>query len=96
MTKRQLTATAGLLLLAMLLTVLIGVFDARRRVVAVEGNDLRTGQSAWVTATLDELRRARGTFEPGTKVFVDLEEVSAPLRSCRDGGQTFHCTTGTH
>ncbi|MEJ8283295.1 hypothetical protein [Curtobacterium citreum] len=74
MTKRQLTVTAGLVLLAMLLTVLIGVFDARRRVVAVEGNDLRAGQSAWVTATLDELRRARSAFEPGTKVFVDLEE----------------------
>lgn len=73
MTKRQLTATAGLLLLAMLLTVLVGVFDARRRVIAVEGNDLRTGQSAWVTATLDELRRARGAFEPGTKVFVGLD-----------------------
>lgn len=74
MTKRQLTVTAGLVLLAMLLTVLIGVFDARRRVVAVEGNDLRAGQSAWVTATLDELRRARSAFEPGTKAFVDLEE----------------------
>lgn len=74
MTKRQLTVTAGLVLLAMLLTVLIGVFDARRRVVAVEGNDLRAGQSAWVTATLNELRRARSAFEPGTKVFVDLEE----------------------
>lgn len=74
MTKRQLTVTAGLVLLAMLLTVLIGVFDARRRVLAVEGNDLRAGQSAWVTATLDELRRARSAFEPGTKVFVDLEE----------------------
>ncbi|ROS35154.1 hypothetical protein [Curtobacterium sp. PhB78] len=74
MTKRQLTATAGLLLLAMLLTVLIGVFDARRRVIAAEGDDLRTGQSAWVTATFDELRRARGGFEPGTKVFVNLEE----------------------
>lgn len=74
MTRRQLTVTAGLVLLAMLLTVLIGVFDARRRVVAVEGNDLRAGQSAWVTATLDELRRARSAFEPGTKVFVDLEE----------------------
>jgi hypothetical protein len=73
-TKRQLTVTAGLVLLAMLLTVLIGVFDTRRRVVAVEGNDLRAGQSAWVTATLDELRRARSAFEPGTKVFVGLEE----------------------
>lgn len=74
MTKRQLTMTAGLVLLAMLLTVLIGVFDARRRVVAAEGNDLRTGQSAWVTATLDDLRRARNAFEPGTKVFVKLDD----------------------
>ena len=74
MTKQQITAIAGLLLLAMLLTVLIGVFDARRRVIAAEGNDLRTGQSAWVTATLDELERARSTFEPGTKVFVELED----------------------
>lgn len=74
MTKRQLTATAGLVLLAMLLTVLIGVFDARRRVIAVEGNDLRSGQSAWVTSTLDELRHARSAFEPGTKVFVNLED----------------------
>ncbi|QSB21930.1 hypothetical protein [Curtobacterium sp. 24E2] len=74
MTKRQLTMTAGLVLLAMLLTVLIGVFDARRRVVAAEGNDLRTGQSAWVTATLDDLRRARNAFEPGTKVFVNLDD----------------------
>lgn len=74
MTKRQLTATAGLVLLAMLLTVLIGVFDARRGVIAVEGNDLRTGQSAWVTSTLDELLHARSAFEPGTKVFVNLED----------------------
>lgn len=74
MTKRQLTATAGLVLLAMLLTVLIGVFDARRRVIAVEGNDLRSGQSAWVSSTLDELRHARSAFEPGTKVFVNLED----------------------
>lgn len=74
MTKRQLTAIAGLLLLAMLLTVLIGVFDARRSVIASEGNDLRTGQSAWVTATLDDLERARSAFEPGTKVFVELED----------------------
>ncbi|MBF4592880.1 hypothetical protein ITJ58_03835 [Curtobacterium flaccumfaciens] len=73
MTKQQITAIAGLLLLAMLLTVLIGVFDARRRVIAAEGNDLRTGQSAWVTATLDELMRARSAFEPGTKVFVGLD-----------------------
>lgn len=73
MTKQQITAIAGLLLLAMLLTVLIGVFDARRRVIAAEGNDLRTGQSAWVTATLDDLERARSAFEPGTKVFVDLD-----------------------
>ena len=73
MTKQQITAIAGLLLLAMLLTVLIGVFDARRRVIAAEGNDLRTGQSAWVTATLDELERARSAFEPGTKVFVGLD-----------------------
>lgn len=74
MTKRQLTAIAGLLLLAMLLTVLIGVFDARRRVIASEGNDLRSGQSAWVNATLDELMRTRNAFEPGTKVFVELED----------------------
>lgn len=74
MTKQQITAIAGLLLLAMLLTVLIGVFDARRRVIAAEGNDLRTGQSAWVTATLDDLERARSAFEPGTKVFVELED----------------------
>ena len=73
MTKQQITAIAGLLLLAMLLTVLIGVFDARRRFVAAEGNDLRSGQSAWVTATIDELMRARRTFEPGTKVFVGLD-----------------------
>ncbi|WP_433954025.1 hypothetical protein [Curtobacterium flaccumfaciens] len=73
MTKQQITAIAGLLLLAMLLTVLIGVFDARRGVVAAEGNDLRTGQSAWVTATLDDLERARSAFEPGTKVFVGLD-----------------------
>ncbi|WIB34063.1 hypothetical protein [Curtobacterium sp. MCSS17_005] len=73
MTHRQLTATAGMLLLAMLLTVLIGAFDARRRVIAAEGNDLRSGQSAWVTATIDELMRARSAFEPGTKVFVGLE-----------------------
>ncbi|MBT1631029.1 hypothetical protein [Curtobacterium flaccumfaciens] len=73
MTKQQITAIAGLLLLAMLLTVLIGVFDARRRVIASEGNDLRTGQSAWVTATLDDLERARSAFEPGTKVFVGLD-----------------------
>lgn len=74
MTKQQITAIAGLLLLAMLLTVLIGVFDARRRVIAAEGNDLRAGQSAWVTATLDDLERARSAFEPGTKVFVELED----------------------
>lgn len=74
MTKQQITATAGLLLLAMLLTVLIGVFEARRRVIAAEGNDLRAGQSAWVTATLDDLERARSAFEPGTKVFVELED----------------------
>lgn len=73
MTKQQITAIAGLLLLAMLLTVLIGVFNARRRVIASEGNDLRTGQSAWVTATLDDLERARSAFEPGTKVFVGLD-----------------------
>lgn len=73
MTRPQLTATAGLLLLAMLMTVLIGVFDARRRVVAVEGNDLRSGQSAWVDATLAELLHARDAFAPGTKVFVTLE-----------------------
>jgi len=73
-TKQQITAIAGLLLLAMLLTVLIGVFDARRRVVAAEGNDLRSGQSAWVTATIDELMRARSAFEPGTKVFVELDD----------------------
>jgi hypothetical protein len=73
-TKQQITAIAGLLLLAMLLTVLIGVFDARRRLIAAEGNDLRTGQSAWVTATLDDLERARSAFEPGTKVFVELED----------------------
>lgn len=73
MTKRQLTAMAGLLLLAMLMTVLIGVFDARRRVIAVEGNDLRSGQSTWVNATLAELMHARGAFAPGTKVFVTLE-----------------------
>lgn len=73
MTKQQITAIAGLLLLAMLLTVLIGVFDARRRVVAAEGNDLRSGQSAWVIATIDELMRARSAFEPGTKVFVGLD-----------------------
>ena len=73
MTKQQITAIAGLLLLAMLLTVLIGVFDARRRFVAAEGNDLRSGQSAWVTATIDELMRARSAFEPGTKVFVGLD-----------------------
>jgi hypothetical protein len=57
----------------MLLTVLIGAFDERRRVVAAEGNDLRSGQSAWVTATLKELMRARSAFEPGTKVFVGLD-----------------------
>ncbi|MCS6550958.1 hypothetical protein NYS55_05920 [Curtobacterium flaccumfaciens pv. flaccumfaciens] len=74
MTKQQITAIAGLLLLAMLLTVLIGVFDARRGVIASEGNDLRTGQSAWVTATLDDLERARSAFEPGTKVFVELDD----------------------
>ncbi|MBF4628310.1 hypothetical protein [Curtobacterium flaccumfaciens] len=74
MTKQQITAIAGLLLLAMLLTVLIGVFDARRRVVAAEGNDLRSGQSAWVTSTIDELMRARSKFEPGTKVFVELDD----------------------
>ncbi|WP_282818673.1 hypothetical protein [Curtobacterium flaccumfaciens] len=74
MTKQQITAIAGLLLLAMLLTVLIGVFEARRRVIAAEGNDLRTGQSAWVTATLDDLERARSAFEPGTKVFVELDD----------------------
>ena len=74
MTKQQTTAIAGLLLLAMLLTVLIGVFDARRGVIASEGNDLRTGQSAWVTATLDDLERARSAFEPGTKVFVELDD----------------------
>jgi len=73
-TKQQITAIAGLLLLAMLLTVLIGVFEARRRVIAAEGNDLRTGQSAWVTATLDDLERARSAFEPGTKVFVELDD----------------------
>ncbi|MCS6587143.1 hypothetical protein [Curtobacterium flaccumfaciens] len=73
MTKQQTTAIAGLLLLAMLLTVLIGVFDARRGVIATEGNDLRSGQSAWVTATIDELMRARSAFEPGTKVFVGLD-----------------------
>jgi len=73
-TKTQIAAIAGLLLLAMLLTVLIGVFDARRRAIAAEGNDLRTGQSAWVTATLDDLERARNAFEPGTKVFVELED----------------------
>ncbi|OII38128.1 hypothetical protein BIV02_12550 [Curtobacterium sp. MMLR14_014] len=73
MTKQQVTAITGLLLLAMLLAVLIGVFDARRRVVAAEGNDLRSGQSAWVTATIDELMRARSAFEPGTKVFVGLD-----------------------
>jgi hypothetical protein len=73
-TKQQITAIAGLLLLAMLSTVLIGVFDARRRVIAAEGNDLRTGQSAWVTATLDDLERARSAFEPGTNVFVELED----------------------
>lgn len=73
MTKQQTTAIAGLLLLAMLLTVLIGVFDARRGVIASEGNDLRSGQSVWVNATLDELMRARNAFEPGTKVFVRLE-----------------------
>lgn len=73
MTKQQTTAIAGLLLLAMLLTVLIGVFDARRGVIAPEGNDLRSGQSVWVNATLDELMRARNAFEPGTKVFVRLE-----------------------
>jgi hypothetical protein len=72
-TKQQTTAIAGLLLLAMLLTVLIGVFDARRGVIASEGNDLRSGQSVWVNATLDELMRARNAFEPGTKVFVRLE-----------------------
>jgi len=72
-TKQQITAIAGLLLLAMLLTVLIGVFDARRRVIASEGNDLRTGQSAWVTTTLDDLERARSAFEPGTKVFLGLD-----------------------
>jgi len=72
-TKQQTTAIAGLLLLAMLLTVLIGVFDARRGVIAPEGNDLRSGQSVWVNATLDELMRARNAFEPGTKVFVRLE-----------------------
>lgn len=70
MTKRQITAIAGLLLLAMLLTVLIGVFDARRRVIAAEGNDLRTGQSAWVTATLDDLERARSAFEPAQRVAI--------------------------
>ncbi|QZQ56725.1 hypothetical protein KZI27_07940 [Curtobacterium sp. TC1] len=74
MTKQQITAIAGLLLLAMVLTVLIGVFDARRRVIAAEGNDLRTGQSAWVTATLGDLDRARSAFEPGTKVFVELDD----------------------
>lgn len=74
MTKQQITAIAGLLLLAMVLTVLIGVFDARRRAIAAEGNDLRTGQSAWVTATLDDLERARSAFEPGTKVFVELDD----------------------
>ncbi|PYY65163.1 hypothetical protein DEJ30_04985 [Curtobacterium sp. MCPF17_003] len=74
MTKQQITAIAGLLLLATLLAVLIGVFDARRRVIAAEGNDLRTGQSAWVTATLDDLERARSAFEPGTKVFVELDD----------------------
>jgi hypothetical protein len=73
-TKQQITAIAGLLLLAMLLTVLVGVFDARRRVIGAEGNDLRTGQSAWVTATLDDLERVRTAFEPGTKVFVELED----------------------
>jgi len=73
-TKQQITAIAGLLLLAMVLTVLIGVFDARRRAIAAEGNDLRTGQSAWVTATLDDLERARSAFEPGTKVFVELDD----------------------
>jgi hypothetical protein len=73
-TKQQITAIAGLLLLAMLLTVLVGVFDARRRVIAAEGNDLRTGQSAWVTATLDDLERARSAFEPGTNVFVELDD----------------------
>ncbi|OII00229.1 hypothetical protein BIU95_08905 [Curtobacterium sp. MCBA15_007] len=73
MTKQQTTAIAGLLLLAMLLTVLIEVFDARRGVIASEGNDLRSGQSVWVNATLDELMRARNAFEPGTKVFVRLE-----------------------
>ncbi|MCU0151345.1 hypothetical protein [Curtobacterium poinsettiae] len=73
MTTQQTTAIAGLLLLAMLLTVLIGVFDARRGVIASEGNDLRCGQSVWVNATLDELMRARNAFEPGTKVFVRLE-----------------------
>ncbi|PZE70791.1 hypothetical protein DEJ27_06970 [Curtobacterium sp. MCPF17_018] len=74
MTKQQITAIAGLLLLATLLAVLIGVFDARRRVIAAEGNDPRTGQSAWVTATLDDLERARSAFEPGTKVFVELDD----------------------
>ncbi|MBB1198034.1 hypothetical protein [Curtobacterium flaccumfaciens] len=74
MTKQQTTAIAGLLLLAMLLTVLIGVFDARRGVIAAEGNDLRSGQSVWVNATLDDLERARSAFEPETKVFVELED----------------------
>lgn len=74
MTIRQLAATGALLLLALSLTVLIGTFDAQRRVVAAEGNDLRTGQSVWVTATLDDLVDARSVFEPGTKVFVELDD----------------------
>lgn len=74
MTRRQLSATAALILLAVSLTTLLGLFDARRRVVAAEGNDLRTGQSVRVTATLADLLESADAFEAGTKVFVDLDE----------------------
>lgn len=74
MTRGQLAVVAGLLVLATLLTVLTGIFDGRRRLVAAEGNDLRTGESAWVTASLHELDRERSAFAPGTKVFVSLDD----------------------
>jgi hypothetical protein len=73
MTPRQFTVASILALLAAGLASMLALFAARVDVIAAEGNDLRTVESVWVTASLEELNTESKVFGTGTRAFVDVE-----------------------
>lgn len=76
MTRTQMCAFAGLLLVAMTLMVLVGVFAERKAVLAAEGSDLRSAESVWVSASLQELQAHAEEFDQGTRTLKVVDDTT--------------------